>query len=138
MNSRQLEIIMRIKLTSVIVDDQDKALKFYTEKLGFVKKVDMPAGPMRWLTVASPEGPNDISLLLEPNANPAGKAFQEALYNQGIPATIFDSADVRAEYEKLKDLGVVFTVPPTTMGPVLFAMFDDTCGNILQIAQKAE
>jgi predicted enzyme related to lactoylglutathione lyase len=128
---------MRIKLTSVIVDDQEKALKFYTEKLGFVKKVDMPAGPMRWLTVGSADS-DGISLLLEPNANPAGKAFQEALYTQGIPATIFDSADVRSEYEKLKDLGVVFVVPPTTMGPVLFAMFDDTCGNILQIAQKAE
>jgi predicted enzyme related to lactoylglutathione lyase len=103
-----------------------------------VKKIDMPAGKMRWLTVTSPDGPNDILLLLEPNANPAGKTYQEALYNQGIPATMFDSADVQAEYEKLKKRGVIFTMPPTKMGPVLFAMFDDTCGNLIQITQKAE
>src|ERR1700730_2903746 len=117
---------MRIKLASVIVNDQEKALKFYTEKLGFVKKVDMPAGPMRWLTVGAADSSDGISLLLEPNMHPAGKAYQEALYSQGIPATIFDSTDVRTEYERLRDVGVIFTVSPTTMGPVLFAMFDDT------------
>jgi len=120
-----------------MVDDQEKALKFYTEKLGFVKKVDMPAGKMRWLTVGSPDN-DGISLLLEPNLNPAGKAFQEALYNHKTPATIFDSDDVKADYEKLKNLGVTFVVPPTVMGPVIFAMFDDTCGNIIQIVRKNE
>ena len=128
---------MKIKLASVIVDDQEKALKFYTEKLGFVKKVDMPAGKMRWLTVGSELG-DGLSLLLEPNLHPAGKAFQEALYNQKTPAAMFDSDDVDAEYEKLKDLGVAFIVPPTIMGPVKFAMFDDTCGNIIQIVRKNE
>ncbi len=128
---------MKIKLASVIVNDQEKALQFYTEKLGFVKKVDMPAGNMRWLTVGSSDS-DGISLLLEPNANPAGKAFQEALYSQGIPATMFDSDDVQAEYEKLKALGVVYTKPPTKMGPVIIAMFDDTCGNLLQIVMMAK
>jgi len=126
---------MKIKLASVIVDDQEKALKFYTEKLGFVKKVDMPAGKMRWLTVGSEVG-DGISLLLEPNLHPEGRAFYEALYKQKTPAMIFDSDDVDAEYEKLKNLGVTFVVPPTIMGPVKFAMFDDTCGNIIQIVRK--
>jgi len=129
---------MKIKLASVIVNDQEKALKFYTEKLGFVKKVDMPAGPMRWLTVGAADSTDSISLLLEPNLHPAGKAFQEALYNQKTPATILDSDDVDADYEKLKRLGVTFIVPPTIMGPVKFAMFDDTCGNYLQIVKKAD
>ena len=129
---------MKIKLASVIVDDQEKALKFYTEKLGFVKKVDMPAGKMRWLTVGAADSSDGISMLLEPNLHPAGKAYQEALYAQKIPATILDSDDVDADYERLRNLGVTFIVPPTIMGPVKFAMFDDTCGNILQIAKKAD
>ncbi len=126
---------MQIKLASVFVDDQEKALRFYTEVLGFVKKTDVPAGDFRWLTVVSPEGPDDIELLLEPNDNPAARTYQRAIYEQGIPATSFFSRDVREEYDKLKGLGVVFTTEPTTMGPVTLAVFDDTCGNLIQISQ---
>ncbi len=127
---------MKIVVTSVFVSDQDKALKFYTKVLGFVKKTDMPAGKFKWLTVASPEDQNGTELLLEPNDNPAAKAFQKAIYPQGIPATSFGAEDVRAEYERLKALGVKFTMPPTEMGPVVMAVFDDTCGNLIQIAQQ--
>lgn len=126
---------MRIHLTSVFVDDQDKALTFYTEVLGFVKKVDMPAGNFRWLTVVSPEGPDGIQLLLEPNANPAAKTYQKAIYEQGIPATSFAVEDIQKEVERLKKLGVAFTMEPTKMGPATIALFDDTCGNLIQIAQ---
>jgi predicted enzyme related to lactoylglutathione lyase len=127
--------ILRIKLTSVLVDDQSEALRFYTGVLGFVKKTDQPAGEHRWLTVTSAEGPNDLELLLEPNANPAGKTYQKALRDQGIPAAMFFVDDVRSEFERLQGLGVSFVMPPTSMGPVTIATFDDTCGNLIQIAQ---
>lgn len=126
---------MKIALTSVLVDDQAKALKFYTEVLGFVKKNDMPAGEYRWLTVVSPEGSADVELLLEPNAHPAAKTFQKAIFNDGIPATSFASANVQAEYERLTQRGVVFRTPPTQMGPVTVAVFEDTCGNLIQLHQ---
>ncbi len=124
-----------------MVDDQDKALRFYTEVLGFVKKVDIPVGEARWLTIVSPEGPDDIELLLEPNSNPAvpAKEFQKALFEAGIPATSFAVEDVQKEYERLKALGVAFTIEPTNTGMVTVAVFDDTCGNLIMIAaaQKA-
>lgn len=126
---------MQMKLTSVLVEDQDKALKFYTKVLGFVKKHDFPIGQFKWVTVTSPEGPDDIEMLLEPNDNPAAKAFQEALYQQNITARVFAVQDIQKEYERLKKLGVVFTMEPTPMGPVTIAVFDDTCGNLIQIAQ---
>lgn len=126
---------MKIKLTSVLVDNQDKALKFYVEVLGFVKKHDIPVGQFRWITVVSPEGPDDIELVLEPNANPAAKTYQKALYEQKIPLTAFTVDDIQNEYERLKQLGVVFTMEPTESGPVTIAVFDDTCGNLIQIFQ---
>ncbi len=125
---------MRITVTSVLVDDQDKALSFYTDLLGFVKKNDLPAGGARWLTVVSPEDPNGVELLLEPSGHPAAGPFKEALVNDGIPFTSFAVDDVHAEYERLKGLGVTFTQPPTQMGPVTTAVLDDTCGNLIQIA----
>lgn len=128
---------MKITLTSVLVDDQAKALKFYTEVLGFVKKTDLPAGEFKWLTVVSPEGSADIELLLEPNTHPAAKTFQKAIFEDGIPATSFASADIEGEYERLTKLGVVFRTKPTKMGPVTVAVFDDTCGNLIQLAQGA-
>lgn len=126
---------MKIKLTSVLVRDQDKALQFYTQVLGFVKKTEIPLGEFKWLTVVSPEGPDDIELLLEPNDNPAAKAFQDALFEQGIPLTAFAVDDIQAEYERLRALGVVFTGEPTSMGPTMVAIFDDTCGNFIQLYQ---
>ncbi|WP_028552761.1 VOC family protein [Paenibacillus sp. UNC451MF] len=129
---------MKIHLTSVFVDDQEKALKFYTEVLGFVKKMDMPAGEFRWLTVVSPEGPEgpeDIQLLLEPNNNPTAQTYQKAIFEQGIAATSFAVEDIHKEYERLKKLGVVFTMEPTAMGPVTVAVFNDTCGNLIQLGQ---
>ena len=126
---------MKIKLTSVFVDDQDKALKFYTEVLGFVKKADFPVGQFKWLTVVSPEGPDDIELLLEPNDNSAAKTFQEAIFKQGLPLATFTVEDIQKEYERMKKLGVVFSMAPTNMGPVTVAMFDDTCGNLIQLVQ---
>ena len=126
---------MKIKLNSVFVDNQDKALKFYTEVLGFVKKNDIPIGEYKWLTVVSPEGPDDIELVLEPNGNPAAKTYQEAIFKQGIPCTAFAVDDIQKEYERLKELGVVFTMEPTKMGPVTLAKFDDTCGNLIQLYQ---
>jgi catechol 2,3-dioxygenase-like lactoylglutathione lyase family enzyme len=125
---------MRITITSVLVDDQDKALRFYTDVLGFVKKNDLPAGGARWLTVVSPEDPDGVELLLEPSAHPAAGPFKEALVSDGIPFTSFAVKDVQAEYERLQSLGVTFTQPPTHMGPVTTAVFDDTCGNLIQIA----
>lgn len=127
--------MVKITLTSVFVDDQDKALTFYTEVLGFVKKSDLPVGAFKWLTVVSPEGPDDIELLLEPNDNPAAKAFQQAIYEQGIPATSFAVEDIRKEYERMAELGVVFRTEPTPTGPVTVAIFDDTCGNLIQLHQ---
>ena len=126
---------MKIKLTSIMVDDQDKAVRFYTEVLGFQKKRDLPAGEYRWITVFSPEGPSDLELALEPNANPAAKAFQKAMFEQGIPLTSFESSDIAAETKRLKEAGVVFTKEPTRMGPVTMAIFADTCGNLIQIHQ---
>ena len=126
---------MRIKLSSVMVDDQDKALKFYTEVLGFAKKHDIPVGEYRWITVVSPEGPGDLELTLEPNANPIGKTYQEGLFKQGIPANAFEVADVEQEYQRLKGRGVVFTKPPTQAGPVVIAICADTCGNLIQLYQ---
>jgi len=128
---------MKIYLTSVFVDDQDKALKFYTEVLGFIKKADFPVGQFKWLTVVSPEEPDGVELLLEPNDNPATKSFQKALFEQGIAATSFAVSDIQKEYERMKKLGVVWTQEPTPMGPATIAVFDDTCGNLIQIAQKS-
>ena len=127
---------MRIKLTSIMVDDQDKALKFYTQVFGFKKKVEIPVGEYRWLTVVSPEGPDDLELSLEPNANPAGKTFQEALFTQGIPITAFEVDDIDQEFKRLKGLGVAFTQEPTQAGPVKIATCADTCGNLIQLYQK--
>jgi glyoxylase I family protein len=126
---------MRMKLFSVMVDDQAKALEFYTGVLGFVKKQDLPAGPYRWLTVVSPEGPADLELSLEPNANPAARTFQEAMFAQGIPLAAFEVVDMTAEVARLRARGVAFTREPTRMGPVLVAIFSDTCGNLIQLHQ---
>jgi glyoxylase I family protein len=126
---------MRIKLTSIMVDNQDKALKFYTQIFGFVKKHDIPVGEYRWLTVVSPEGPDDLELSLEPNANPAGKTFQEAIFKQGIPMTAFEVDRMDREFARLKELGVVFTQEPTAAGPVIVAVCADTCGNLIQLYQ---
>ncbi len=125
---------MRIKLTSIFVDDQDKALAFYTDILGFVKANEIPAGEYRWLTVQSPEG-GDVELSLEPNANPAAQAFQASLFEQGIPMTAFEVDDIHAEHQRLRSRNVVFTVDPTDTGPVTIAIFADTCGNLIQIYQ---
>jgi catechol 2,3-dioxygenase-like lactoylglutathione lyase family enzyme len=128
---------MRIKLTSIMVDDQDKGLKFYTEVFGFVKKHDIPVdGPYRWITVVSPEGPDDLELALEPNANPVGKTFQDGIFKQGIPATAFEVSDLEQEHQRLRTLGVVFTKEPTAHGPISFAICADTCGNLIQLYQK--
>ena len=128
---------MRINVTSVLVDDQAKALAFYTDVLGFVKKTDLPAGGARWLTVVSPEAPDGVELLLEPDAHPAARPFKEALVADGIPFTSFAVDDVQAEFDRLSGKGVTFVQPPTPMGPVTTAVFDDTCGNLIQIASQA-
>ena len=128
---------MRITLTSVLVDDQAKALAFYTDVLGFVKKNDVPVGEHRWLTVVSPEGPDGPELLLEPSEHPAAKPFKDALVADGIPFTSFAVDDVQAEFERLSTAGVRFTQEPTDMGPVTTAVLDDTCGNLIQIASVA-
>jgi catechol 2,3-dioxygenase-like lactoylglutathione lyase family enzyme len=125
---------VRINLTSVLVDDQEKALRFYTEVLGFVKKTEVPLGEHRWLTVVSPDAPDGVELVLEPDEHPAAKPFKEALVADGIPFTSFAVDDVHAEFDRLKGLGVTFTQEPTAMGPVTTAVFDDTCGNLIQIA----
>jgi predicted enzyme related to lactoylglutathione lyase len=127
---------MKIQLNSVLVDDQDKALKFYTEVLGFVKSKDIPVGKFKWLTVVSPEGPDDVELLLEPNENPAAKTFQQTIHQQGIPLTAFAVDDIKNEFERMKKLGVQFKTEPTNVGPATIAVFDDTCGNLIQIYQK--
>jgi glyoxylase I family protein len=126
---------MRIKLTSIMVDDQDKALNFYTEVLGFKKKHEIPVGQYKWLTVTSPEGPDDLELSLEPNANPAAKTFQEAMFAQSIPLAAFEVADMQKEYARLKSLGVTFVGEPSQAGPVLIAVLSDTCGNLIQLYQ---
>jgi len=126
---------MRIKLTSIMVDNQDKALKFYKEILGFKKKHDIPMGEFKWLTVVSLEGAQDLELSLEPNANPAAKTFQEAMFSQKIPLAAFEVADMNKEYARLKAAGVVFTREPSKAGPVIIAVFSDTCGNLIQLYQ---
>ena len=128
---------MRIKLTSIMVDDQDKGLRFYTEVLGFRKKHDIPVGEYRWITVTSPEGPDDLELALEPNAHPAGRTFQDAMFSQGIPLAAFEVADIASEFARLTAKGVAFTRPPVQAGPVTLAVFADTCGNLIQLYQPA-
>lgn len=125
---------MRINLTSIFVDDQDKGLAFYTQVLGFVKSQEIPLGAYKWISVRSPEG-GDTELSLEPNANPAARAYQEALMAQGIPATAFQSDDIDTEVRRLKAQGVCFTMDPMDQGPVRLAVFADTCGNLIQIYQ---
>ena len=128
---------MKITLTSVMVDDQAKAHAFYTEKLGFETRHDIDLGEFRWLTLVSPEGHPDVELLLEPNAHRAAKPFQQALYAEGIPVTQFSSQDIHAEHARLTERGVVFRQPPTQQGPVTIAVFDDTCGNYIQLVQHS-
>ena len=128
---------MKIKVTSVLVDDQAKALRFYTEVLGFVKKRDVPLGDYSWLTVVSPDEPDGTELLLEPDAHPAAPPFKRALVADGIPFTQFTVDDVVSEYERLVSLGVQFTQPPTEMGAVTTAVLDDTCGNLIQLSTPA-
>ena len=128
---------MRINLASVLVDDQQKALRFYTEVLGFVKKTEIPMGAVSWLTVVSPDDPDGVELVLEPDEHPAAKPFKDALVSDGIPYTSFAVEDVRGEFERLRALDVRFTQEPVDMGPVTTAVFDDTCGNLIQIAQAA-
>ena len=128
---------MRITVTSILVPDQDAALTFYTEKLGFVKKTEIPLGEAKWLTVVSPDNPDGVELVLEPDGHPAAKPWKEALVNDGIPYTFFAVDDVRAEHARLTALGVRFTQEPTEMGPVTTAVFDDTCGNLIQITQMS-
>jgi catechol 2,3-dioxygenase-like lactoylglutathione lyase family enzyme len=127
---------MKIVVTSILVDDQDKALRFYTEMLGFVKKTDVPMGPHRWLTVVSPEARDGVELVLEPDAHPAARPFKDALVADGIPFTSFGVADVKAEFDRLSRAGVRFTQSPVAMGPVTTAVLDDTCGNLIQLAQR--
>ncbi len=126
---------MKIRLSSVLVSDQKEALRFYTEILGFVKKEDIPVGEFRWLTVISPEGPEELELALEPNVYPAAETYQKALFEAGIPLTAFASDGIQEEYERLKELGVVFRSEPTEMGSTTVALFEDTCGNLLQLYQ---
>ena len=127
--------MIRISHVSVFVADQDKALKFYTETIGFVKKHDIPMGQFRWLTVKSPGGGTDVEIVLEPMAFPPAKVFQKALYDAGVPLTAFTVDDIQEEYARLKQLGVVFKSEPKDIGPVTLTMFDDTCGNFIQLAQ---
>jgi predicted enzyme related to lactoylglutathione lyase len=126
---------MKIKLTTVYVDDQDKALRFYTEVLGFIKKADFSNGPFRWLTVASAEEPDGTELQLALNDNPAAKAYQQALFQQNQNAIMFNSDDVKADYERLKARGAEFTMPPTDVTASVIARLNDTCGNLIQITQ---
>jgi glyoxylase I family protein len=126
---------MKIKLTSVMVEDQARALEFYTHVLGFKKKQDFPVGEYRWISVVAADGREDLELALEPNANPAAKVFQKALFDQGIPHTAFEVDNLEAEYTRLKAAGVAFTQPPTQQGPVATAVLSDTCGNLIQLYQ---
>jgi predicted enzyme related to lactoylglutathione lyase len=126
---------MKVKLTSVHVDDQEKALRFYTEVLEFVKKTDVSAGEYRWLTVVSPEEPDGAELLLEPNDNPAAKTYQQALFEQNIPAAMFYTDDVKADYERIEARGADFTMPPTEVTGSTIARVNDTCGNLIQLTQ---
>jgi len=126
---------MKIKLTSVSVDDQEKALRFYTEVLGLVKKADFSQGPFRWLTVASPEDPDGTELQLALNDNPAAKAYQQALFQQNQPAAMFFTDDLQADYERMKTHGAEFTMPPTDVTASKIARLNDTCGNLIQVTQ---
>jgi predicted enzyme related to lactoylglutathione lyase len=128
---------MKIKLTSIYVDNQEKALRFYTEVLGFTKKADFSNGPFRWLTVGSPEEPEGAELQLAPNDNPAAKAYQQAIFEQGQPAAMFYTDDVRADYERIKARGAEFTTPPTDVTASTIAMLNDTCGNLIQLTELA-
>lgn len=127
--------MIRLHVTSVMVDDQEKALAFYTGVLGFVKKRDLPAGDGRWLTVVPASGPADVELLLEPMGFAPARAYQKALFDAGIPLTSFATDDIAKEHARLSALGVAFTMPPTSMGPVTIAMLDDTCGNLIQLVE---
>ncbi|MEY8348121.1 VOC family protein [Bacillus cereus] len=127
---------MKIVVTSIFVQDQDKALEFYSEKLGFVKKEDVPIGKFRWITLVSPDNQGGTELLLEPNEHPAAKEYQKKIFAEGIPATMFGVMDIHKEYERLLEKGVKFTMEPTKMGEVTIAVFDDTCGNFIQMVQK--
>lgn len=126
--------MLQIKLTSIMVEDQAKALAFYTDVLGFVKKMDFPVGEYRWITVAAPSR-DDLQLALEPNANPAAKAFQQAMFAQSIPLASFESTDLDADYARLMKAGVAFTMPPTNVGAVKIAVLSDTVGNLIQLHQ---
>jgi predicted enzyme related to lactoylglutathione lyase len=126
---------MKIKLTSLYVDDQEKALRFYTEVLGFVKKADFGNGPYRWLTVASPEDPDGTELQLALNNNPAAKTYQEAMFQQGQPAAMFFTDDLQSDYERMKTSGAEFTMPPTDVTASKIAKLNDTCGNLIQLTQ---
>ena len=128
---------MQIKLASVMVDDQEKALHFYTDILGFVKKEDIPMGEYRWLTVTSPEGVEGVELVLEPLGFPPARTYQQALFAAGIPATAFLTKDIAAEFQRLKELGVRFRGEPTSMGPITVVLFEDTCGNLINLVQPA-
>ena len=128
--------MIKVIVTSVLVDDQEKALQFYTQKLGFVKKFDIPMGEFRWLTVVASNEPEGVQLLLEPDQHPAARPFKSALVNDGIPFTTFAVDDIHAEFERLQSAGVRFTQPPVDMGPVTSAVLDDTCGNLIQISQR--
>jgi len=128
---------MRINLSSVMVDDQEKALKFYTEMLGFVKKTDMAIGEYRWLTITSPDGPEGVELVLEPMGFPPARDYQKALYDAGIPLTAFLSNDIRKEYDQLKKRGVIFRSEPQAMGAITSVLFEDTCGNLINLVQPA-
>lgn len=126
---------MKIKLTSIHVDDQEKALRFYTDVMGFVKKADVSNDGFRWLTVVSPEEPDGAELLLEPNDNPAAQTYQQALFEQNIPAAMFFTDDIQADYERMQELGAEFTMPPTDVHVATIAMVNDTCGNLIQLSQ---
>ncbi len=129
---------MRINLSSIMVDDQEKALKFYTEKLGFVKKTDMAIGEYRWLTVTSPDGPEGVELVLEPMGFPPARDYQRALFAAGIPITAFLSSDIQAEYKRLAKLGVIFRSEPQAMGAITSVLFEDTCGNLVNLVQPTQ
>jgi len=129
---------VRIGLNSILVDDQESALQFYTDVLGFAKKMDLPMGEFRWLTVVSPEEPGGTQLVLEPNAFPAAGNYQQALFEAGIPCTAFAVDDMDAEFQRLKERGVVFSQEPIDAGGVMIAVFEDTCGNFIQIYQEPE
>jgi|SRR5690625_236380 len=127
---------MKVIVTSLFVDDQYKALEFYTEKLGFIKKEDEPAGENRWITVVSPEDQNGTEILLEPNNHPAAKEYQKRIFADGIPATMFGVEDMHKEYTRLKEKGIAFVMEPTKMGEFTICIFDDTCGNLIQLIQR--